>query len=120
MADQLLTIAEAAARIGRSRRWLLRYIHAEERRTGYRILIRVGNGDRRPTYKVNLGQLRAVCPSLFDVRDPLSKALAQRAIVGAGMEHKIDEVLEQIAEVDSKVNALAIATRSLLRQRRER
>lgn len=99
--EGLVTIAEAASEVGKSAQWLRRHLLAFELRSRQPILVRVGTGEKRPTYKVHMGRLRATCPELFDVRDPIAKALHSRMIVGnrvAQVQAEHGEILEEMNE----------------------
>lgn len=106
----IVTLAQAAEHVGRPHQWLRRHLLAHERRTGHVVLVRVGDGARRPTYRVHLGRLRIACPELFDVRDPLAAAIRDSAIVGRDRLSRLDERLD---EVDSKLTSISVAVRRL-------
>ncbi len=106
-------LAEAAERVGRPVWWLRRYLHEHERRTGHAVLIRVGTGEKRPTYRVHMGRLRVTCPELFDTRDKIASALRDNAIVG---REALTELLERVEDIDAKLGVLAEAVRRLVQQ----
>lgn len=106
--SDVVSLAQAAERIGRPHQWLRRHLLTYERRTGHSVLVRVGDGDRRPTYRVNLGRLRIVCPELFDKRDPIAAALRESAIVG---RDRLERIEDRIDEVDSKLASISVALR---------
>lgn len=90
-------------------RWLRRYLVARERETGREILVRVGKGEQRPTYRVSLARLRLVCPELFD--DGLDQVeRAVRTLVGS-IGRRLDEIGEAVDEQAANTAVLAEATR---------
>lgn len=105
--SDIVSIAVAAGRIGRNAQWLRRHVLAHERRTGHSVMIRVGEGRKRPTYKVEMGQLRTMCPELFDSRDPIATALQSAAIVGRRIEGRIEELEVTVAELAGAVRRLS-------------
>ena len=107
--SDIVPIAVAAERIGRPPQWLRRRLLAHERRTGHTVLIRVGEGRKRPTYNVEMGQLRIMCPELFDKRDPIATALHSAAIVGRRIEGRIEDLEATTAELAAAVRRLSAA-----------
>lgn len=107
MASEVLTIGEAAERLNRPGQWLRRHLLARERATGRTILVRVGAG-KRPRYRVSMAALRASCPELFDVRDPIAAAVQESAIVGRREMTELKNVMHEIA---CNVDALSEAIR---------
>lgn len=116
--SDVVSLAEAAEllkiKAKRPHQWLRRHLLAVERRTGQVVLERVGEGARRPTYKVNLGRLRVVCPLLFE--HPLASALQQSALVGARelkeVRRELTEIREILEEHDGKLGAIANSSRA--------
>lgn len=119
--ERLLTLTEAAQRLGRDDayggQWLRRELLAREARTSTRLLVRVGRGTQRPTYRVNLALLRVHCPDLFDQRDQVAKVLEGRVIAGNRLERKVDGMSDLLEEVRATVQHVH-ATVRLLAQRR--
>lgn len=109
----LVKLAEAASRLGRPPQWLRRYVLAQEEKTGLTILVRVGRGRKRPTYRVHLGRLRLACPELFDVRDPIAAALQESAIIGRARMLELEKIVE---EIDCKIGVLTEAIRRIGRR----
>lgn len=102
-ASDVITIAAAADRVGRSSRWLRRHLLAHEKRTGLSLLVRVGAGKKRPTYNVNMGHLRMACPELFDIRDALAIVLRDNFVIG--QKHVI-EMKNALDDIRCDVDAL--------------
>src|SRR5690606_7209672 len=76
--EALMRPAYAAALLGfRSGRALRRYVLERERETGAAILVRVGQGRSRPTYRVSLARLRQHCPELFPELGELARGLRE-------------------------------------------
>jgi hypothetical protein len=118
----LLTIAEAAEQLGRegpyAAQTLRRLLRRFEERTGKVVLVRVDAGRGRPSYRVQMSRLRALCPDLFDLRDPISDALRDNVIMG---RRKLELMQEQIDELAADVSAMRNTIRQLhdlLRSRR--
>lgn len=108
----LLSMAEAAERIGLDRphaaQWLRRYLLALEEDGGRPVLVRVGRGKRRPTYRVSLVQLRRRCPELFDGRDEIDRAL--RGLV-TSIGRRLETITESVDEQSTRLSMLTEATR---------
>lgn len=113
--SEMLRLREAAERIGVSHQWLRRHVLEVERRTGQAVLERCGQGEKRPTYRVNMGRLRTACPALFDVRDPLAKALHDNRMVS---RREMAQVREELEEVKEMVGAALVGIREIARVRR--
>lgn len=112
-AGEIVTIAEAATRIGRPSQWLRRHLLAQEEKTGLTILVRVGAGGKRPTYRVHMGRLRVACPELFDLRDPIATALQESAIIGRTRLLELEKIVE---EISCNIAALVEAMRKSARR----
>lgn len=104
---KLLTIAEAAEMFGTTQRKLRSQLLTRERQTGRSILVRIGEGENRPTYRVSLDALRRTMPELFDRRDEVQKAAREllRPILARldSIDERLDEVTRRQAVV---VNAI--------------
>lgn len=109
--ERLLTLTEAAKRLGRedpyAGQWLRRELLARESRTSTRLMVRVGRGTRRPTYRVNLALLRVHCADLFDQRDQVAKVLEGRVVAGTRLERKVDSMVDMLEEVRATVQRVA-------------
>jgi hypothetical protein len=105
-----MTLSEAAGRLGITGPWAAQYLRRllleRERLTGARLLIRVGNGERRPTYRVNLGVLRRACPELFSPTDEIARALRD---VLTGVRTELVGIRETVEELDARIGIYASA-----------
>lgn len=117
---KLLSVAEASEVLDvpmgiRDRpRWLRRHLKRRERETGRALLVRVGEGTARATYRVDMDAVRVYCPELVSSTDKLAKALRGCAIVG---QRALLDQTEAIADI---VERLAILTETLRRIERQR
>lgn len=115
MTEPLISIREAAQHLRLDQRhgrhasqWLRRYLITWERRTGRTVLVPVGDGTKRPTYRVSIARLRLACPELFDQRDRVERAV--RGLVGS-IGHRLDAIDEALDEHGSKLAAIAVHAR---------
>lgn len=112
--NELPTVSEVTRRLGiaerrdidheSATRWLRRHLKRRQQQTGKRILVLVGEGSTRPTYRVDMELLEIACPELFSTRSELARALRSCAIVGQRELRTQGELLEELVE---KVNLLA-------------
>lgn len=105
---ELVSIKEAAEQLRRSPQWLRRHLLALEHRTGRAILVR--RGAKRPLYYVSPAALRVFCPELFDVRDPIAKALGGWR---SEIRNEIGALREVIEDLEARITAQAITIRGL-------
>lgn len=107
-AGGLVSIREAAEEIGvkskHPAQWLRRYLLAREEELGRTILVPVGKGKRRPTYRVSIARLRLVCPELFDARDQLERTLRGLA---TPIKKQLDELKDAVDEQGARLAILA-------------
>ena len=101
-----LSMSDAAELLGApwNAQKLRRYVLSRERATGRTILVRVGNGSLRPTYRVAVPALRRWCPELFEEPDPgqrAASALASRVL------RRLDDIAEQGEEIVARQGSIA-------------
>ncbi len=77
-------------------RWLREYVQRREEVLGRPILVRVGKGRQRPTFRVNMAELRATCPELFDPREPMVEAVRELVMSIRRRDQRIDERLDDL------------------------
>ena len=112
---KLLTISEAVdaldvPTVERPARWLRRHLQRAEERTGRTLLVRIGSGRRRPTYRVDLEAVRLACPELFSVRDPIARVLQGCAVAG---REELAALRERMDELGARQAAIAGAIRRI-------
>lgn len=99
----LVPLSEAAqvlnVKSSRPGRWLREYVQRREEETGRPILRRVGKGRGRPTYRVNMAELRVVAPELFDPREPMVEATRALMLAIQRRDARIDERLDEIEAI---------------------
>lgn len=110
MTKHLVSLTQAAKLLGDTGpdagRRLRRFLRSRERDTGARLLVRVGMGERRPTYRVSLVALRRSCPELFEQRH--RDELAQ---VAKRVDRHITDVKEAVEDLGAEVGLVAQAIR---------
>jgi hypothetical protein len=110
----LVPVAEAARRLGLTYRrpdlWLRRELQRRERDMRVQILVRIGEGTKRPTYAVNMSRLRAYCPDLLAPGDGFANALTGEV---KRMSRKLDGIGDQVDDLTHDVETLAAAVRKL-------
>lgn len=111
MSDQP-TISELATRVDKPAWWVRRRIHERERETGARILVYIGEGRHRPTYRVDLNELRRVAPEFFSRDTEIAKALA---IWRRSIEREIAQLREMIEDSTEQTTVLTEAVRKVSR-----
>lgn len=120
MGDELLTVREAVERLDVPQvkdrpRWLRGHLRDAETRTGRVLLVRVGDGCRRPTYRVDMEAVRLTCPELISTTDALARALRGCAVTGreelASMREYLDETNEKIAALATAMQRLEMRLR---------
>lgn len=111
---RLSAAAEALGPVWTSQR-LRRYLLRRERETGRTILVRVGEGDDRPTYLVALRAVRRHCPELFDRHDE-----AQAAVVGVlgKVMRRVDSIETKLDDVKADQGSIARVIGSSVARRR--
>jgi hypothetical protein len=116
VSDAGLTLTEAAKRLGIARaepgRWLRAWLLRREAELGVPLLLRVGRGRRRPTYRVSLDTIRLRCPDLA------SGTVARAVNAGLGdrlraLEREVQSQREDLDELAAQVAALTLAVRRL-------
>lgn len=90
---EALELLEVPQRKERAR-WLRTYLRRAEERTGRQLLVRIGRGTRRPTYRVDMAEVRRSCPELLRPadRDLVDRALRDVHRVLADMDERLDEI----------------------------
>lgn len=105
--EALMRPAYAAALLGfRSGRALRRYVLERERETGAAILVRVGQGRSRPTYRVSLARLRQHCPELFPELGELARGLRELLERTRRMHELLEDVVANDAAKSKKLDAM--------------
>lgn len=100
-AVELLALAE---RFADPVRWLRRHLLKIERETRTKLLVRVGQGTKRPTYRVRRNALLVACAEFVDVNDHLTAVADARDAKLMKHLHAIDESLG-----DLRADVVAIA-----------
>ena len=108
----LLSLREAAEHLRieskHPAQWLRRYLLRREEEIGRPVLVRVGRGQQRPTYRVSIAKLRLTCPELFDTRDQLERAVRG---LGGALGKRLDSISEAVDEQAASMAALAEGAR---------
>lgn len=113
---QILTLTEAAeilrvpVKITRKARWLREHLRRRGEELGQDFLVRVGVGEERATYRVDMDAVRLRCSELTSSSDRLAQALREAGIVGRRAMVEQAELLEELLE---RTAILAEAVRSL-------
>jgi hypothetical protein len=108
---KLVSITKAAELIGRDPQWLRRLLLRRERELGQRLMVRTGEGKKRPTYLVSLSTLRLYEPGLFDKRDDVQAALKKLVDTFAA---RVDELEERIDDMQASMGKLGDRVREAL------
>lgn len=101
--SKLVSIPVAAQTMGVDARWLRRLILRRERELGQRILVRVGEGQRRTSYRVSLSTLRRAEPALFNQRDEVAEAVRKSMVA---FTSELSALGDQIESLEANVGAL--------------
>lgn len=113
---QILTLTEAAevlrvpAKITRKARWLREHLKRRGEELGQNFLLRIGVGEERITYRVDMDAVRLRCSELTSSSDRLAQALREAGIVGRRAMLEQAELLEELLE---RTAILAEAVRKL-------
>lgn len=114
--SKLITVAQAADLLGWSPKRFRRHVRRHEEETGRVVLVRVGAGSARATYRVNLATLRKEMPELFDSRDEVERT--SRALLSKVMQTfgpKLEHIADRMDEMEPKLARLADATARVAR-----
>jgi hypothetical protein len=107
--ENLVPVAEAARELRIEARdparWLRRYLRQRERELGAELLVRVGQGRRRPTYRVAWRRVQVACPELFRGRDPVLAALDESRRQVGRLERRLEALEERL--IETKATLLA-------------
>jgi hypothetical protein len=102
MAPHLMTLSEAAAKLGiackRPGPWLRAAVLKREHELGREILVRRRRDSLKPTYLVNMATLRRWCPDLFDSRDEVVRAATVLATTTNRKLATIDDRIDQLEQ----------------------
>lgn len=111
---KLLTIGEASKRLRLEdtyedpERWLRRHLRRREVELKMRLLVQVGEGAKRPTYRVRESMLALACPELYDPHERVAAMVASRSVK---IERRIATVESMVEDVQSTVAGIAAKLR---------
>jgi hypothetical protein len=108
-----ISIADAAEAIGKHPRWLKRLLLRKEREIGQKIMIRVGDGEKRVTYRISLSALREVEPSLFD---EATETEVQMREALDGFSERLGALEETVAQMQEMFGELTQTVRNAVRK----
>lgn len=106
----LIPIADAAARLSiqadEPALWLRRRLKALKRDTGIDLLVRVGDGVKRPRYRVSMARIRRHLPELFDTEAEREDHAKAAAAAFGRIERRLETIDDRVDSTEHKLGAL--------------
>lgn len=86
--------------------WLRRRLHRLKRDTGVDLLVRVGEGTKRPRYRVSMARLRRHLPELFDVESEREDYAKSAAAAFGRIERSLATLDDRIDSTEQRMGAI--------------
>jgi len=86
--------------------WLIRRLRRLKRETGTELLVPVGEGKKRPRYRVSMSRLRRHLPELFDTEAEREDYAKAAAAAFTRIERKLATVDDRIDSTEQRLGAI--------------